>query len=218
MRGLVAACRKKEACTLKFRTAFKSDYSEPPVCAFKRPDRFSPQLNPVPLQILQRVRADVGAVAARDNIRDPVLHHDGKIRTLVSLAVRCHRPTGIFEAVAVQTVVDRHSVKLFQTRNLRKLVYKAGGQKDFCSEAPAAVIAVKLETVSGRRDSGNFRYLDGDRIVTRQITPGVAQEGGWRLPLTAKETVDRLRGAVALPGFIADQNLPMAPPQNQGGA
>ena len=67
---------KKQACPIKVRTAFEFDPRKHPGPAFKRHDRFAPQGYSVLFQLTRGIRTDLGPVAASDDIRHPVLHHD----------------------------------------------------------------------------------------------------------------------------------------------
>ena len=81
----MATGRKKQACPIKVRTAFEFDPRKYPGRAFKRHDRFAPQGYSMLFQLTHGIRTDLGPVAARFDIRYPVLHHDGKIRPLFPL-------------------------------------------------------------------------------------------------------------------------------------
>ena len=97
---------KKQACPIKVRTAFEFDPRKYPGRAFKRHDRFAPQGYSMLFQLTRGIGTDLGPVAASDDIRYPVLHHDGKIRPLIPLAECGNGFARIFEAVAVQTMMD----------------------------------------------------------------------------------------------------------------
>src|SRR6266404_6819744 len=99
--------------------------------------------------------ANLSPIAASDNVLYPVLHHDGKLRPLITLAKRSYRLARVFEAVTIQAMMDGNAVERFDPSKFRKVVNEARGEQNLRSLAGRAIRAAKRELAAGRHDIGN---------------------------------------------------------------
>jgi hypothetical protein len=106
-------------------------------------------------QLSRRLRAHLGPVVANDNILYPVLHHDGKLRTLIRFAKRGYRLSWLLEAVAIKTTVNGNTVEKFDSSEHGKFVNEAGCEQDLRCVAGRAVRAGKFERAA---DGHNIDY------------------------------------------------------------
>jgi len=97
----MATRREKEAGPMEVWTVLELDLREHSFRALKGDDALPLERNSVFFQLSHCIRTDFGPVATRHNIRHPVFHHDGKIRTFIALAVCSHGFPCIFKAIAV---------------------------------------------------------------------------------------------------------------------
>src|SRR4029453_19614589 len=126
----MAAGRKEQTGPGKLRPALKNYSGKLSARAFKGLNWLGSQRNFVFFELPNRFRADLRAIAAGNHIGHPVLHHDGQLRALIALAVGGHGLPGIFEAVAVETVMHGNPEKGFEPGKFGEFVDEPGRKKD----------------------------------------------------------------------------------------
>ena len=147
-----------------------------------------------------------------------MLHHDGKLRTLITLAKRGYRLPRVFEAVTIETMMDGNAVERFDPSEFRKFVNKARGEQNLRSLASRAVRAAKRELVAGRNDIGNGRLAHQDGFVAGEFFPRLNQKRGRRTPFPSKKAMNCGGAQIALTPRIAEQNPAVASSENECGA
>ena len=85
------------------------------------------------------LRANLSPIAASDDVLYPVLHHDGKLRPLITLAKRSDRLPRVFEAVTVEAMMHGNAVERFDPGEFRKFVNEASREQDLRSLAGRAI-------------------------------------------------------------------------------
>jgi hypothetical protein len=77
-----------------------------------------------------------------------VLHHDGQLRALIILAIGRYRLPGVFETVAVETVMHGNPVEGLEAGKYGELVNEPGRKKNFRG---CAVCPVRTYEITPRR-------------------------------------------------------------------
>ena len=163
------------------------------------------------LQLPDGFLADVGAVAACNHVFHPMLHHDRQIGALVTFAIGRDRFACVFVSIAVKAVMDGDAVEIFDSADLGKLVNKAGGKQNLRGSAARAIGAGEREPIVARRDFGDPRPTDGDRIMAAELFPRVLEKLRRRPAVRSQQPVYLVRSAVSLPLIIAEKDLPVTP-------
>ena len=140
------------------------------------PDGLGAQRNVMFCEISRRLRANLSSIAASHHVGHPVLHHDGKLRPLISPAISRYRLSRVFEPVTVKTMMHGNPVERFDTCQFGKLVNQARRKKDFRSAASRAVRTDKLESVSGTADGRDPRTARRNGLVAREVFPRFIQK------------------------------------------
>jgi len=109
--------------------------SSPSVRTFKIPDRLGAERNVVFCELSHRLRANLRPVTASHHVGRPVLHHDSKLRPLISPAISRYRLSRVFEPVTVKTMMHGNPVERFDTGEFGGFVNQARRKKDFRSIA-----------------------------------------------------------------------------------
>jgi len=146
-----------------------------------------------------------------------VLHHDGQLRALITLAIGSYRLPGIFETVAVKTVMHGNPVEGFEAGKFGELVNEPGRKKDLRSRAVRPVRAYEIKRLAGRNDIGYPRpaYVDG--FIAGEFLQRFAKEIRRRPPFSSEQAMDGVGAQIALAALIAEQRPPVAPSQDERG-
>ena len=120
-------------------------------------------------ELLRCLPANLSPIAASDDVLYPVLHHDGKLRPLITPAKRSDRLARVFEAVAVEAMMHGNAVESFHPGEFRKFVNEASREQDLRSLAGRAISAAKRELAAGRHDVGNGCLAHRDGFVAGEF-------------------------------------------------
>jgi hypothetical protein len=105
-----------------------------------------------------------------------VLHHDGKLRPFISLAICGYWLPRIFETVAVKAMMRGNPVERFDPREFRKVVNEPRRKQNLRSVAGRAVGADKLEPFGGCADGRYQRSTHRDGPVAAEFFPRFIQK------------------------------------------
>src|SRR5215212_130961 len=121
----MAAGREEQTGPGQVWSAFEQDFREFSVRPFDTPDGFRAKRNVVFCKLSHRLLTNLRPVAASHYVRHPMLHHDGKLRPFISLAICRYRLSRVFEPVTVKTMMHGNTVERLDTREFGKLVDQA---------------------------------------------------------------------------------------------
>ena len=147
-----------------------------------------------------------------------MLHHDGQLRALITLAIGSYRLPGIFETVAVKTVMHGNPVEGFEPGKFGELVNEPGRKKDLRSRAVRPVRTYEIKRLAGRNDVGYPRPADLDGFIAGEFLQRFAKEIRRGPPLSSEQAMDGVGAQIALAALIAEQRPPVAPSQDERGA
>src|SRR5882757_2734250 len=98
----MAARREEQTGLGEIRPTREYDLSELSIRTFKALNGLGAQRNVVFFELEYRLRADHDPIAASHHVGHPLLHHDGKLRPLIPLAICRYRLPREFEPFAVR--------------------------------------------------------------------------------------------------------------------